>query len=100
MPRDVNMEMFTKIVPVRAVEISIGPFCTEFRCERFSVGGISLATMVGAGCHDALATMVRAGCLRLEVFQKFAGFFSGYFDAGPPIVARARNVGMGPQRAN
>ena len=54
----------------------------------------ALAATVGAGCHDALATMVRAGCLRLEVFQKFAGFFSGYFDAGPPILARARNVGI------
>ena len=35
MPRDVNMEMVTKIVPVRAVDLSIGPFCTEFQCERF-----------------------------------------------------------------
>ena len=35
LPRDVNTEMVTKIVPVRAVDLSIGPFCTEFRCERF-----------------------------------------------------------------
>ena len=35
MPRDVNIEMVTKIVPVRAVDLSIGRFCTEFRCERF-----------------------------------------------------------------
>ena len=35
MPRDVNTEMVTEIVPVRAVDLSIGPFCTEFRCERF-----------------------------------------------------------------
>ena len=35
LPRDVNIEMVTKIVPVRAVDLSIGPFCTEFRCERF-----------------------------------------------------------------
>ena len=27
--------MVTEIVPVRAVDLSIGPFCTEFRCERF-----------------------------------------------------------------
>ena len=33
--RDINTEMVTKIVPVRAVDLSIGPFCTEFRCERF-----------------------------------------------------------------
>ena len=33
--RDINKEMVTKIVPVRAVDLSIGPFCTEFRCERF-----------------------------------------------------------------
>ena len=35
LPRDVNTEMVTKIVPVRAVDLSIGPFCTEFRRERF-----------------------------------------------------------------
>ena len=35
LPRDINTEMVTKIVPVRAVDLSIGPFCTEFRCERF-----------------------------------------------------------------
>ena len=33
--RDVNTEIVTKMVPVRAVDLSIGPFCTEFRCERF-----------------------------------------------------------------
>ena len=27
--------MVMKIIPVRAVDLSIGPFCTEFRCERF-----------------------------------------------------------------
>ena len=26
--------MFAKVVPVRAVDLSIGPFCTEFRCEQ------------------------------------------------------------------
>ena len=35
LPRDVITEMVTKIIPVRAVDLSIGPFCTEFRCERF-----------------------------------------------------------------
>ena len=35
MPRDANIEMVTKIVPVRAVDLSIGRFWTEFRCERF-----------------------------------------------------------------
>ena len=32
---DINIETVTKIVPVRAVDLSIGPFCTEFRCKRF-----------------------------------------------------------------
>ena len=32
--RDINTEVVTKIVPMRAVNFSIGPFCTEFRCER------------------------------------------------------------------
>ena len=40
MPRDINIEMVTKIVPVRAVDLSIGPFCTEFRCERFCDDGV------------------------------------------------------------
>ena len=29
-PRDINTEMVTKIVAVRAVNLSTGPFCTEF----------------------------------------------------------------------
>ena len=33
-PRDINTEMVTKIVAVRAVNLSTGPFCTEFRCEQ------------------------------------------------------------------
>ena len=33
-PRDINTEMVTKVVPVRAVNFSIGAFCTEFRCEQ------------------------------------------------------------------
>ena len=35
MPRDTNTEMVTKIVPVRAVNMPIGAFCTEFRRGRF-----------------------------------------------------------------
>ena len=33
--RDINKEIVTKMAPVRAVDLSIGPFCTEFRRERF-----------------------------------------------------------------
>ena len=32
-PRDINIEMVTKVVPVRAVNLSIGAFWIEFRCE-------------------------------------------------------------------
>ena len=32
--RDTNAEMVMKIVPVRAVNLSTGPFCTEFQCEQ------------------------------------------------------------------
>ena len=32
--------MVMKVVLVRAVNLSIGPFCTEFRCERFRNDGI------------------------------------------------------------
>ena len=38
--RDINMEMVTKVVLVRAVELSIGAFCTEFRCEQLCDNGI------------------------------------------------------------
>ena len=34
LPRDINKEIFTKRIAVRAVELSIGAFCTEFRCEQ------------------------------------------------------------------
>ena len=31
---ETKTEMVTKMVPVRAVNFSIGAFCTEFRCEQ------------------------------------------------------------------
>ena len=34
-PRDIKTEIVTKVVPVRAVNLSTGPFCTEFRRESF-----------------------------------------------------------------
>ena len=33
--RDINKEIVTKIVPMRAVDLSVGPFCTELWCEHF-----------------------------------------------------------------
>ena len=33
--RDLNTEMVTRMVRVRAVNVSTRPFCTEFRCEHF-----------------------------------------------------------------
>ena len=33
-PRDINIEMVTKAVPMRAVNLSIGAFCAEIRCEQ------------------------------------------------------------------
>ena len=33
--RDINTEMVTKIVPMRAVDLSIRQFCTEFWCKHF-----------------------------------------------------------------
>ena len=32
--RGIKTEIVTKVVPVRAVDLSIGPFCAEFRCEQ------------------------------------------------------------------
>ena len=45
--RDINTEIVTKMVPVRAVDLSIGPFCTEFRCEHFCDDGIVLELGLG-----------------------------------------------------
>ena len=42
--RDINMEMVTKVVPVRTVELSIGAFCTEFRCEQLYDNGALLGS--------------------------------------------------------
>ena len=33
-PRDINTDIVTKVVPVRAVNLSTGPSCTEFRREQ------------------------------------------------------------------
>ena len=33
-PRDIETEIVTKIVPMRAVNSLTGPFCTEFWCEQ------------------------------------------------------------------
>ena len=40
LPRDINTEMFMKRVAVRAVELSIGAFCREFRCEQLCDNGV------------------------------------------------------------
>ena len=32
--RGIKIKNVTKVVPVRAVNLSTGPFCTEFRCEQ------------------------------------------------------------------
>ena len=34
-PRDIKTEIVTKVVPIRAVDLSIGAFCAEFWCGRF-----------------------------------------------------------------
>ena len=37
------------MVPVRAVDLSIGPFCTEFWCERFCDDGVfEIGSILGA----------------------------------------------------
>ena len=33
-PGDIKTEIVTKAAPVRAVDLSIGAFCTEIRCEQ------------------------------------------------------------------
>ena len=43
---ETNMEIVTKVVPVRVVELSICVFCTEFQCEQLCDNGIF---WIGAG---------------------------------------------------
>ena len=92
--------LLTKIVAVRAVNFSIRPLCSEFRCERFRDDAIfEKSAGPSAGYNGWLvgglwvATMVGAGCLRHEVSKKIRVFFSGYLDAGSPIVATLENMG-------
>ena len=49
LPRDIKTEMFTKIVPVRAVNMPIGAFCTEFRRESFYVNDVFGRQTIGVG---------------------------------------------------
>ena len=39
-PRHIKAEIVTKVVAVRAGNFSIGPFCTEFRCEQLCDDGV------------------------------------------------------------
>ena len=39
-PGDIKTEIVTKAAPVRAVDLSIGAFCTEFQREHFRDDGI------------------------------------------------------------
>ena len=50
--------MVTKIVPVRAVNLSIGPFCTEFWCERFCDDDVFLGSESTFGPRDINTEMV------------------------------------------
>ena len=47
--------MVTKVVPVRAVELSIGAFCIEFRCEQLCDDDIF---WIGINFWHFLATVV------------------------------------------
>ena len=57
-PRDINEEMFTKRVAMRAVELSIGAFCTEFRCEQLCDDDIFLGSGSTFGAQDRNTEMV------------------------------------------
>ena len=72
--------MVTKIVPVGAVDLSIGPFCTEFRCERIRddvvfrknenltgscrFGSAGSAVRAGSVCAGSRFVSVRTGSVR------------------------------------
>ena len=49
MPWNINTEMVAKIVAVRVVTVSIGPFCTGFRCEELGAVGIFGKWTIGEG---------------------------------------------------
>ena len=52
------MEIVRKVVPVRAVELSIGAFCTEFRCEQLCDNGLFLVSRSNFGLRDINMEMV------------------------------------------
>ena len=80
--RGIKTETITKVVPVRAVNLSIGPFCTEFRCEQLCDDGIFrdrgqlLAIGVGNRCFFLHAVaIVFFTCGRPKLFSHAVGLF-------------------------
>ena len=73
--RRIKTEIVTKVVAVRAGNFSIGPFCTEFRCEQLCDDG--------AFQKSLKIWPVRAGSVR-----RFAPVPAGSVHAVRPVVAK------------
>ena len=77
--------MVMKIVPVGAVDLSIGPFCTEFRCERFRDDAVfrNIENLTGWDRFGSAGSAVRAGSVRAGsavcVGSVLGGFLLYYF---------------------
>ena len=86
LPRDANIEMVTKIVPVRAVDLSIGPLCTEFRCEHFCTffGSGSGACFGSDSYYDQSPLCRETGSKR---FAKQVQSCGGYLFKGDIVTA-------------
>ena len=90
--RDINKEIVTKIVAVRAVDLSIGPFCTEFRCERFRDDAVfrKIENLAGSCRFGSAGSAVRAGSVRAG--SRFVSVRGGSVRAGSVPAVRVRFV--------
>ena len=85
--RSIKTKTVTKIVPVRVVDFSIGPFCTEFRCERFRDDAVfrKNENLTGSCRFGSAGLAVRAG-------SQFVSVRAGSVRAGSVLAVPVRFV--------
>ena len=91
-PRDINTEIVTEMVPARAVDLSIGPFCAEFRCERFRDDDVfrKNENLTGSCRFGSGGSAVRAGSVRAG--SRFVSVRAGSVRGGSVLAVPVRFV--------
>ena len=75
-----------------AVDLSIGPFCTEFRCERFRDDAVfqKIENLAGSCRFGSAGSAVRAGSVRAG--SRFVSVRAGSVRAGSVLAVPVRFV--------